>query len=78
MLVYERFMLYFYGVEIIHSTTKCMKNVVVLDQELYLKSIEKSPVLISPEDVEKNIQGQCEAVAELCGKKWYDDELCVI
>jgi hypothetical protein len=55
-----------------------MKNVVVLDHELYLKSIEKSPVLISQEDIENNIQWQREAVAELCGKKWYEDELCVI
>jgi hypothetical protein len=78
MLVYECFMLYFYRVEIIPSTKIIMKNVVVLDNELYLKSIEKSPVLISEEDIENNIQWQREAVAELCGKKWYEDELCVI
>jgi hypothetical protein len=71
-------MLYFYRVDIIQSTTKFMKNVVVLDSELYLKSIEKSPVLISEEDIENNIQWQREAVAELYGKKWYEDELCVI
>ena len=55
-----------------------MKNVTVMDGEFYLKTIEKSPLLISAEDIEKNINLQREAVAELCGEKWYDDELCVI
>ena len=54
-----------------------MKNVIVMDGEMYLKSIEKSPTLISAEDIEKNVTLQREAVAELCGEKWYDDELCV-
>ena len=49
-----------------------------MDGELYLKAIEKSPVLISVEDIEKNIKLQREVMAELCGEKWYDDELCVI
>jgi hypothetical protein len=71
-------MLYFYSVESIHSTTYRMQNVVVLDNELYLKSIEKNPVLISQEDIENNIQWQREAVAELCGNKWFEDKLCVI
>ena len=55
-----------------------MKNVIVMDGEMYLKTIEKSPMLIATEDIEKNAQWQREAVAELCGEKWYDDELCVI
>ncbi len=71
-------MLYFYRVESINSTTIEMKNVIVMDGELYLKTIEKSPILISAEDLEKNVKLQREAVAELCGEKWYDDELCVI
>ena len=49
-----------------------------MDGEMYLKSIEKSPILISVEDIEKNVVLQREAMAELCGEKWYDDELCVI
>jgi hypothetical protein len=72
------FMLYFYRVESVNSTTIEMKNVIVMDGELYLKTIEKSSVLISAEDIEKNIKLQREAVAELCGEKWYNDELCVI
>jgi hypothetical protein len=71
-------MLYFYRVESVNSTTTEMKNVIVMDNELYLKTIEKSPVLISAEDLEKNIKLQREAVAELCGEKWYNDELCVV
>lgn len=55
-----------------------MKNVIVMDGKLYLKTIEKSPVLIAVEDVENNARLQREAVAELCGKKWYEDELCII
>ena len=70
-------MSYFYSVESFNSTTILMKNVIVMDSEMYLKSIEKSPVLISMEDIEKNVTLQREAVAELCGEKWYDDELCV-
>ncbi len=72
------FIVYFYEVESVNSTTIEMKNVIVMDGELYLKTIEKSPVLISAEDIEKNIKLQREAVAELCGEKWYNDELCVI
>lgn len=72
------FISYFYRVESIHSTTIEMKNVIVMDGELYLKTIEKSPVLISAEDLEKNAKLQREAMAELCGEKWYNDELCVI
>ena len=49
-----------------------------MDGEMYLKSIEKSPMLIATEDIEKNAQWQREAVAELCGEIWYEDELCVI
>ena len=71
-------MSYFYSVESFNSTTILMKNVIVMYSEMYLKSIEKSPVLISMEDIEKNVTLQREAVAELCGEKWYDDELCVI
>ena len=55
-----------------------MKNVIVMDGELYLKTIEKSPLLISAEDIEKNIKLQREAVTGLCGEKWYNDEFCVI
>ena len=71
-------MLYFYRVESVNSTTIEMKNVIVMDGELYLKTIEKSPELIVTEDIEKNVKLQREVVAELCGEKWYDDELCVI
>lgn len=78
MLVYEVFMLYFYSVESFNSTTILMKNVIVMDGELYLETIEKSPELISAEDVQKNVNLQREVVAELCGEKWHDDELCVI
>lgn len=49
-----------------------------MDGEMYLKTIEKSPELISAEDIQKNAKLQREVVAELCGEKWYDDELCVI
>lgn len=49
-----------------------------MDGEMYLKTIEKSPDLMSVEDIQKNVNLQREAVAELCGEKWYDDELCVI
>ena len=45
-----------------------MKNVIVMDGEMYLKTIEKSPVLISAEDIEKNAKLQREVVAELCGE----------
>ena len=71
-------MLYFYSVESFNSMTILMKNVIIMDGEMYLKSIEKSPALMSAEDIEKNVTLQREAVAELCGEKWYDDELCVI
>jgi hypothetical protein len=30
-----------------------MKNVIVMDGEMYLKTIEKSPELISTEDIQK-------------------------
>ena len=49
-----------------------------MDGELYVKTIEKSPLLISAEDIENNIKLQRDAVEELCGDKWYDDELCVV
>jgi hypothetical protein len=71
-------MLYFYSVESFNSATIVMKNVIVMDGELYLKTIEKSPALISAEDIEKNVKLQREAMVELCGEKWYNDELCVI
>ena len=70
-------MLYFYSVESFNSATILMKNVIIMDGEMYLKSIEKSPALIAVEDIEKNVQWQREAVAELCGEKWYEDELCI-
>ena len=54
-----------------------MKNVIIMDGEMYLKSIEKSLMLISVEDIEKNVILQREAVVELCGGKWYNDEPCV-
>jgi hypothetical protein len=49
-----------------------------MDGEIYLNTIEKRPELISQEDIQKNITLQREVVAELCGEKWYDDELCVM
>jgi hypothetical protein len=55
-----------------------MKNVIVMDGEIYLNTIEKKPEFISRDDIQKNAQLQREVVAELCGEKWYDDELCVI
>ena len=55
-----------------------MKNVIVMDGEIYLNTIEKKPEFISQEDVQRNIKLQREVVAALCGEKWYDDELCVI
>jgi hypothetical protein len=55
-----------------------MKNVNVMDGEIYLKTIEKKPEFISQDDIQNNIKLQREVVAELCGDKWYDDELCMI
>jgi hypothetical protein len=64
--------------EIIPSTPNFMKNVIVMDGEIYLNTIEKKPEFIAHDDIQKNVKLQREVVAELCGEKWYDDELCVI
>ncbi len=45
---------------------------------MYLKTIEKSPELTSAEDVEKNVELHREVMTELCGEKWFEDELCAI
>ena len=55
-----------------------MKNVIVMDGEIYLNTIDKKPELISQDDIQTNIKLQREVIAELCGDKWYNDELCVI
>ncbi len=55
-----------------------MKKVIVMDGEIYLNTIEKRPEFIAQDDIQRNAKLQREAVAELCGEKWYDDELCVI
>lgn len=68
----------FITLKLIHSTPIFMKNVLVMDGEIYLNTIEKKPELISQEDIQNNVKWHREAVAELCGEKWYDDELCVI
>ena len=71
-------MLYFYTVENYSINANFMKNVIVMDGEIYLKTIEKKPEFITQDDIQKNVKLQREVVAELCGKKWYDEELCVI
>lgn len=49
-----------------------------MDGEIYLNTIDKKPEFITQDDIQKNVKLQLEVVAELCGEKWYDDELCVI
>ena len=66
------------ALKIIPSTPIRMKNVIVMDGEIYLNTIEKKPEFITQDDIQKNVKLQREVVAELCGEKWYDDELCVI
>jgi hypothetical protein len=70
--------LYFYTVENYSINANFMKNVIVMDGEIYLNTIEKKPEFISQDDIQNNIKLQREVVVELCGEKWYDDELCVI
>jgi hypothetical protein len=55
-----------------------MKNVIVMDGEIYLNTIEKKPEFMGLDDIQKNAKLQREVLVELCGEKWYDDELCVI
>jgi hypothetical protein len=62
----------------IQSKPNFMKNVIVMDGEIYLKTIEKKPEFIAQDDIRNNIKLHREVVAELCGEKWYDDDLCVI
>jgi hypothetical protein len=77
-LIIKHLIRIFITLKLIHSTPIFMKNVLVMDGEIYLNTIEKKPELISQEDIQKNIKLQREVVAKLCGEKWYDDELCVI
>ena len=77
-LVIKRLCCIFIPLKIIQSTPRFMKNVIVMDGEIYLNTIEKKPEFISQDDIQKNVKLQREVVAELCGEKWYDDELCVI